>query len=286
MRWPWLKSCLAVTLLCTLACEGGQTGSEGAPHQPPDAAVNRQDAATGGSGGHGSTGGNWMGGNGPGPCTSDAECMRDLEDAAERLRQPVQAPPEQLVEADCEARPAQCPGRAFCKCVITTRNASGEVNAEAFALGLDAQCDVIDRAGQCQLPAADFAGCQVGDACACATQCEQALAVRAAAAARTLEVEARHAECGPDAMCRGVLRIGDRCFSNGKRYDCALSDQDILRSAFPPPPDAGAMRDCTQGCDAGSGTTGSVTASCAVGACSNCYDDAPALDCSEPDGGE
>ena len=65
-------------------------------------------------------------------------------------------PTRRLVEADCVALPTQCPGRSFCKCVATTRDSSGEVNAEAFALGLDAYCDVLDRAGQCLISASEF----------------------------------------------------------------------------------------------------------------------------------
>jgi hypothetical protein len=227
--------------------------------------------------------------------------MQRLEAVAAELRQPRDFSARTLVGAECEpeAPSATCPRPRTCKCVFTTTAPPGETNAEAFALGLGAAttgCDIYGRSGECLVSASAFAGCTPADACSCAASCEDALRAIDEDNARVLDVEARHAEC--DGECRVVLRVEDRCVAGWGNaeypvYDCSLPDEEILRRAFPPPPDAGPPRDCTRGCDAGSGTNVGVvqgtpvSGGCAygVGVCSNCYADAAPLDCSDADGG-
>lgn len=236
-----------------------------------------------------------MSGNNPGACYDDADCTQRLDNAVAELRQPRGVGSRKLVAAECEREEPSdaCPRPRSCKCIFTTTNRLGEVNAEAFALGLAAAttgCDYYGRSGACLIAASDFAGCEPGDACSCAAACEDAMRAIDEDNARSLDVEARHAEC--DGQCKVVLRIEDRCvvgwgYPEDPVYDCSLSDEEILRRAFPPPPDSGPPRDCTQGCDGGRGVAVPVSGGCAigVGVCGNCYADAGPLDCSDADGG-
>jgi hypothetical protein len=121
-------------------------------------------------------------------------------------------------------------------------------HASVLGYGAEAgRCDVYGRTGECLLRADDFAGCDPAQADSCERACADAEALRAADAARRFEAEVRVARC-EQYRCQAVLRVGDQCFAgrptrtDENRFDCGLSDQEILRRGYPPPGDApGAM---------------------------------------------
>jgi hypothetical protein len=94
-----------------------------------------------------------------------------------------------------------------------------------------AGCYVRGRAGDCLWDDKEFEPCTVGDP-KCHTICRELERRYAADAAKTFEVEIRSSTCKNDS-CRHVLRLDSACYTDrsiesGRRFDCSLSDAEIL----------------------------------------------------------
>jgi hypothetical protein len=94
-----------------------------------------------------------------------------------------------------------------------------------------AGCFARGRAGDCLWGDSEFEPCSAGDP-KCAGECDELERRYAADAARSFKVEVRLSTCR-DGSCRHVLRIEDFCYTDrsigsGGRFDCNLSDSDIL----------------------------------------------------------
>jgi hypothetical protein len=282
-------SALVLATVCaafygTQACAGGQTGSEGARsfEGGPSGGIGGQGGFGPGTGGSGFAGGN----NNMYSCGSDAECSARLQSFVDDLRTPRTHAPLRLVAADCETRPAECPGTTFCQCKYTMHEGSGVIPG-VVGLGLS-ECDVSSRTTECLLSQHDFPGCSNSDACPCFDACTHAMATMEDDDKRAFDAEARSATC-VNSGCRMVFRVADRCLAGREPgpydvYDCSLSDDEILSRAFPT--SAGTT---TPGvvCDAGVCTGRSTSGGCliAIGVCNTCYVDAAALTCPSRDGG-
>lgn len=95
-------------------------------------------------------------------------------------------------------------------------------------------CNWVGRTGACVHSASDFQGCEVGtDDPVCVAICEDLFAAIAVDAQTVHETEVRSSECICNA-CRSVVRVGDKCFADGNRYerfDCSMTDEAILAAA-------------------------------------------------------
>jgi hypothetical protein len=94
-----------------------------------------------------------------------------------------------------------------------------------------AGCFARGRAGDCLWDDTEFEACSEGDP-ACSAMCDELQKRYAADAAKSFDVEVRSSTC-QDNACHHVLRIGDACYADqsfeaGRRFDCTLSDAEIL----------------------------------------------------------
>ena len=94
-----------------------------------------------------------------------------------------------------------------------------------------AGCFARGRAGDCLWDDTEFEPCSAGDP-KCAGECEELQRRYAADAARSFKVEVRVSTCRAGS-CRHVLRVENFCYTDrsidsGGRFDCKLSDSDIL----------------------------------------------------------
>lgn len=253
MAPPRPASVLVLLALAFAGCTGGQTGDEGA--------VGRGAGGTMGGSGMGGSGAMTPGGGTPGPeCTTDAHCRARIEDDIGVLSKPRDERPRQLLRARCVAGVDTCPGPTHCECDFYVE---GREDVAVLTLGTGYYrstgdfdgCDVRSRAFGCIGATDAFAGCDAAKKGSCNAACQAALDAVAADAARTFDVDVRHATC-VEQSCRIVVRVDDRCYTPSEGsvlgYDCALSDDSIIEMAYPPiapEPDAGAPR-CRDG-DAG-----------------------------------
>jgi hypothetical protein len=118
--------------------------------------------------------------------------------------------------------------------------AEGVSGTWSFTLGLRVDCDRYGRSGNCILPADDFSGCDVATENVCDAPCTSAIAAIQADEDATFDAEVRTATCVADTddvrVCDTVYRVEDRCYAGpllphgpNQAYDCALTDQEIIR---------------------------------------------------------
>lgn len=114
-------------------------------------------------------------------------------------------------------------------------------------------CLVFRRDRTCLYARDEFPGCDPGDATSCEAVCSDLQARMQADSMRTIDAEVRLASCH-GYYCECLLRIEEGCYVDNelRRYDCALSDDEILamsREPWQPPPCSVDMA-----ADAGGGT--------------------------------
>lgn len=301
-------------LLCSAACTGGQTGSEGAEgkHEPMAGTMTTPPDGTTTMGPTTAPPGGMGMGDLPPPCVSDEQCRMDAQEALAPLRE-TRAVERRLVHAECARNP--CGGsrsqqrRTFCGCVADTGDERG---LEGYSLGGfgDDDCDVVGRPTACLFWQADYEPCDAADPASCNAQCETVARAADADDARARDVEVRYAACVEwgrrlvgsatvaDSQCLSVVRIDDQCYFSqyypafspeypggylvpawyDGSWDCALSDAEIVAKYYPTL-DLAAF-ECTQaptgvGCPP-SDKSGGGWGGCSVPTCLDpaCYSDA------------
>jgi hypothetical protein len=150
-------------------------------------------------------------------------CQRQADELAQTLRT---AAPDSLKIDGGDCARVDIDGVAVgMACTCLTSNGWAYIGPEG------AGCFARGRAGDCLWDDSEFEACSEGDP-ACRTHCAELDKRYAADAAKTFDVEIRASACLND-TCHFVLRIEDQCyadhsFESGRRFDCALSDAEIL----------------------------------------------------------
>lgn len=156
------------------------------------------------------------------PACDVERCGRQADDLAQMLETPAIA--ISVKGGDC-ARVDIVGVVAGMACTCLTSNGwlyIGPRGAGCYARG---------RAGDCLWDDSEFESCTMGDP-ACPAMCEELAKRYAADAAKSFDVDVRYSTC-TDSSCHYVLRIEDVCyadrsFESGRRFNCELSDSEIL----------------------------------------------------------
>lgn len=197
-------------------------------------------------------------------CSDDAFCEAQADTFLAEVSQPRHLD-RHYVGAECVARDPHdslrcCYSRpAVCLCYFAWGDTNARVPENALILGNRTTCDVDSRDQSCLYRSCEFAGCDPAVAASCDAACADVVARLAAHETETFEVERRKTYCDPKScLCRGVYRIGDRCFAGrnpfARAYDCALDDDAIIAAESPPPNDNGSAMAIPINEDAGAPT--------------------------------
>jgi len=182
----------------------------------------------------------------PGQCLVDSDCDVFVEQAIAELQQPAESSRRfsgaACIEVAEVGQGSQRSGPA-CECEIAGEPGSSLRLGPAFLT----ECNVRNRIGGCLAPPAEFPGC---DPAASSPQCLAACSVLEARLAedarRTFEVGVRLSRCALDTAraqpayeCQKILELEGGCYTTTVpnrmvRYDCSLSDEEILGAASRP----------------------------------------------------